>query len=51
MSQITLYVLFNIMMISSLLQNIENNTNSLNIIIEKNVLNAEDENEKKIIKN
>ena len=38
------------MTIFSQAQNIENDTNYLNIIIDKNVLNAEDENEKEIIK-
>jgi hypothetical protein len=38
------------MTIFSRAQNIKNGTNSLNVIIDKNVLNAEDQNEKEIIK-
>ncbi|WP_145990421.1 hypothetical protein [Psychroflexus sp. MES1-P1E] len=50
MNRIILFVLLFTMTIFSRAQNIKNGTNSLNIIIDKNVLNAEDQNEKEIIK-
>jgi hypothetical protein len=45
MNRILLFILFSTITNFIQAQKIENDTNSLNIIIDKNVLNAEDENE------
>ena len=50
MNRILLFILFSTITNFIQAQKIENDTNSLNIIIDKNVLNAEDENENEIIK-
>jgi hypothetical protein len=50
MNRVLFFILFSIITNFIQAQNSENDINYLNLIIDKNVLNAEDENEKEIIK-